>query len=1099
MSESLDIYEQVDRQATILLSTILESRKSSVSKNETEFRNKITTEISKIANLLNLKLILREEYGLKFGEASGRADAVYNRLIIEYEPPGSLRSEISHTHTAHAIQQIKDYIAGLTQRDKHHKGRLIGIVFDGSFFIFIRWREEHWYIEPPEQVNLSSVRKFLRLFFSLASGRALIPENLVDDFGSQNTSSKKSIKAFYTALMNEDKGLTDMLFKQWQIFFGHVTTINELENNPDGKNELYEFSREIGIEGNGINIPKFFFALHTQYSFIIKLIAKLVLDRYAAGNLGATSLSKLGNQEGENLRAELKNIESGDIFKALGFKNLLEGDFFSWYLYSWNQEIENALKLNISRLAEYDPTTIENDPFAARDLLKKLYHRLLPREVRHDLGEYYTPDWLAEKLFEQLGERIFCPPKVNSSYTYDLNKRILDPACGSGTFPIIAIRSLKAHCARQNISETATLELILNNIVGVDLNPLAVTAARVNYLLALADLLPYRKKEIEIPIYQADSISSPTSQNDLFGQGKIILKTVVGDLPVPSIVNTSDEMNKLAELLEECVISNTSTDIFLNRIKTKLDPTPTESDLGILTELYKTLVNLEQKGLDGIWTKVLKNAFMPLFFGKFDYVIGNPPWINWQSLPDEYRIQTKHLWNEYGLFVHSGMDTILGKGKKDLSTLMTYVAVDKYLKDNGKLAFLITQSVFKTSAGQGFRRFQLGKNGSPFQIVQVDDMNELNPFEGASTKTTLFVLRKGYATKYPVQYLYWRKTIKGERPGYDSTFDEVRAMTKAFQYIAEPVNTEDKTSTWLTGRPLALKAVRKVLGKSDYIAHAGVYSGGANGVFWLELLTKRPDGLNVVKNITEGAKRSVEQITTEIEPDLLYPLLKASDIKRWKIQNLYIYMLMTQDPQKRKGIDLRIMQLQYPKTFTYLKRNENILMKRESQAVKNLMTGGLFYSIFSVGDYTYSKYKVVWPSIASDINAVVIGSHEGKIIMPQHIATFIGTEDIDEAHYLCAVLNSLIVRFSILSYSQVGGKSFGTPHILENIRIGKYESGNVIHRKLCNLSKEAHNHADNLNKIPVIEGQINIEVAGLFGITDSEVNDIKRNYTELFG
>ena len=59
-------------------------------------------------------------------------------------------------------------------------------------------------------------------------------------------------------------------------------------------------------------------------------------------------------------------------------------------------------------------------------------------------------------------------------------------------------------------------------------------------------------------------------------------------------------------------------------------------------------------------------------------MVGNPPWINWESLPPGYREQTMPLWQEYGLFVHSGMDTILGKGKKDISTLMTYVAADRY-------------------------------------------------------------------------------------------------------------------------------------------------------------------------------------------------------------------------------------------------------------------------------------------------------------------------------------------------------------------------------------------------------------------------------------
>ncbi|HOT91649.1 MAG TPA: hypothetical protein PLJ78_04855 [Anaerolineae bacterium] len=85
-------------------------------------------------------------------------------------------------------------------------------------------------------------------------------------------------------------------------------------------------------------------------------------------------------------------MESGGIFRAYGLLNLLEGDFFEWYLHAWNDEIEATLREIVRRLDEYDPTTLTLVPEETRDLFKKLYHYLLPREVRHNLGEYYTPD-----------------------------------------------------------------------------------------------------------------------------------------------------------------------------------------------------------------------------------------------------------------------------------------------------------------------------------------------------------------------------------------------------------------------------------------------------------------------------------------------------------------------------------------------------------------------------------------------------------------------------------------------------------------------------------------------------------------------------------
>ena len=241
--------------------------------------------------------------------------------------------------------------------------------------------------------------------------------------------------------------------------------------------------------------------------------------------------------------------------------------------------------------------------------------------------------------------------------------------------------------------------MILNSVMGIDLNPLAVLAARVNYLLAIADLLPYRRHEVEIPVYLADSILTPSRGDSLFEQNRRVLETAVGKLPVPDVINTRAEMERLTDILEEYIRGGFATSVFLERCRRELPDVAANPDSEVaLNELFERLAGLHRQGLDGIWARILRNAFMPLFLDQCDYVVGNPPWINWESLPPGYREQTMPLWQEYGLFVHSGMDTILGKGKKDISTLMTYVAADRYLKDGGKLGFVITQSVWKTLA-----------------------------------------------------------------------------------------------------------------------------------------------------------------------------------------------------------------------------------------------------------------------------------------------------------------------------------------------------------------------------------------------------------------
>ena len=1098
------IYRFIEQEAQRLAHKLKQA--AAESHNEAELRTRTTQLLARIAEKLGIEFLPREEYTV----ATGRADAVYNRLIIEYEQPGSLSEKLSHRHTQHAVKQLKDYIEGLAKREKHDKDRLLGVAFDGHYYVFVRYRESHWYVEPPLKVTPHSTARFLRSLFSLSSGRALIPENLVEDFGAQNVYSQRVARALYQALEGHRDDLVGKLFQQWRLFFSEVSGYEEASARLRDKKELRAFARGMGLNPEAVDPSRLFFVIHTYFSFLVKAIARLVLEQHAGGKLGTTPLTVLANADDETLRRELGHMEEGGIFRALGLQNLLEGDFFAWYLHAWSPEVAEALRLTLGQLAEYNPATIEDDPFAARDLLKKLYHYLLPRELRHDLGEYYTPDWLAERVLAQLGEPLFRMPDPAKPLKRFEPKRLLDPACGSGTFLILAIRALKEHCQQQGLGEAETLEVILKSVVGIDLNPLAVLAARVNYLLAIGDLVPYRKKPIEIPVYLADSILLPAQGQELFDEHKRVLKTVVGELAVPAAVDTREEMHQLMTVLDEYVRGGFSPEAFLARARQIVSPFDDKAE-GVLRDLYEKLLELERRGLDGIWARVMKNAFMPLFLGEFDYVAGNPPWINWESLPDGYRKEIAPLWKDYALFPHKGFDAILGKSKDDISILMTYAVMDRFLREGGKLAFVITQSVFKTAgAGQGFRRFRIGEKGPPLRVLHVDDLSELQPFEGASNRTAIVVLQKGKPTRYPVPYTYWKKTARG-RLDYESALEEVFEKTKRLEFSAVPVDADDPTSAWLTARRKALNAIQKVLGKSDYEAHAGVYTGGANGVYWLEIVAERPDGLLVVRNLTEGAKRKVETITTEIEPDLIYPLLRGRDVRRWQaVPSAHI--LVTHLPgQRLKAIPEEKMQHHWPKTWAYLKRFEKVL--RERAAFKRYFTRkdkagrvietGPFYSMFDVGDYTFAPWKVVWTRVGNKIEAAVTK----REVLPQETITLLPASEESEAHYVCAVVNSVPFQFAAFAYSQAGGKSFGAPHLLENICIPKLGASNSAQQQLAKLSKQAHELAsaayagDNgaQEELRRVEAEIDEAAAELWGLSTEELAEIRRSLEELRG
>jgi hypothetical protein len=111
------------------------------------------------------------------------------------------------------------------------------------------------------------------------------------------------------------------------------------------------------------------------------------------------------------------------------------------------------------------------------------------------------------------------------------------------------------------------------------------------------------------------------------------------------------------------------------------------------------------------------------------------------------------------------------------------------------------------------------------------------------------------------------------------------------------------------------------------------------------------------------------------------------------------------------------------------------------------------------GPYTVSNFKVVWKRMSDDVFASVVSHHKTpfgyKNLIPLGTTAFFSPESEEEAHYLCALINSVPVREYIKSYSSAG-RGFGTPSVMEHVGIPKFDTKNKNHIKLSELSKELH-------------------------------------------
>jgi hypothetical protein len=1057
---------------------------------EKPFREKVEAHLIELAKEAKIDMTPHTEVTLG---TSGRADTIYNRFIVEWEQPGTLKASNSATKNRETIAQCQRYGDSLFWRTREKAGRIVGCCTDGRYFIFLTKPERTWSASDPVEVDEQSCRKFLDYFSSLQSGVALLPEYLCEDFSAENDRTKRAARTFYKTLLDHKTAPSlEAIFDQWAAFYGAVTEYEQWRVKLANEEALRKMVKAFGIAQSDLDLNRFFFATHTFFAVLTKLLAYIIVGRYT--DLPSGGLADWQNLSNDQLQVKFADLEKGGPFRHAGIRNFLEGDFFAWYVKFFTPELADCLRAVVERLAKYDPATLDLAPAPTQDLLKKLYHRLVSPHIRKALGEFYTPDWLAQRVLNMLD---------GGTFRGEPDTRLLDPACGSGTFLMMAINAVRRNSVAQSLDEGELLRKICHNIVGIDLNPLAVIAARTNYLLALGPLLKHRGNEsLEIPVYLADSIMTPSRGGyDLFEHEKVRVWLSIGKVELPRRLATQDGVAKLTELLDKNLEKESPTppDEFIAQAKGELVTCGAnwQQDAEVIGALYTTLYKLHKDGKNGMWSRILKNAFAPIFLALFDYVAGNPPWVGWENLPEAYRKETKELWHQHGLFVHSGMDTILGKGKKDISMLMTYVAADAYLKEGGKLGFVITQAVFKMlGAGQGFRRF-VTRGKKPLHCYFVDDFSELQLFEGASNKTSVFIMRKSERQKYPVNYTYWQKKESGRKGSfdYDATLQEVTDKTKRLNWKAEPSDSSDPTSSWLTGNEWVIKTVKKILGKSNYEAHQGVNTGGANAVYWFEIVKDHNDGTVTARNIvTDRTKRKIESVLVTIEGDLLYPLLKGQDVETWR-PNPSAYLLFVQDVWKRTGIAETEMS-GFHHAYEWFERNKDVLCKRRAYARYYDPTRDPIWTMFDVGEYTVKPWKVVWPRIARRIEAAVVSKINGKPVLAQETFSLIGLDNETEAYYVAGVMNSTPFRLAVSCFSQPGSKSFGTPSILEKARVPKFDASSPLHKKVAAEAARLSGNAPD-SREPIHE-QLDALCAELWSVDAKGLASVQSAYRELY-
>lgn len=287
-----------------------------------------------------------------------------------------------------------------------------------------------------------------------------------------------------------------------------------------------------------------------------------------------------------------------------------------------------------------------------------------------------------------------------------------------------------------------------------------------------------------------------------------------------------------------------------------------------------------------------------------------------------------------------------------------------------------------------------------------------------------------------------------------STIKEVLEATVQEQMLGEPIGSIQ--GPWLT-LPKELFTVSKtLLGKSPYRARKGITTD-LNGFYWLKVINKSTHGLIQFENLPDvGRNAAVKRYRGLIEHALVYPLVRGRDIEAFSWQFRGTYTLLPQ--RDLKGIAESKLRVEFPWAHRYVRRFKSVLLQRSSYRRFLKPTGAPYYCAFDVGPYTFQPFKVVWREIQKHFAAAVLSPLNDPFVgqkpaIPDHKLFFVPLEAEDEAHYLCALLNSDIIKRTISAYAV---ETQVATHPFEYINIPKYDPRIATHIELAELSFQAH-------------------------------------------
>mgnify|MGYP000144439984 FL=1 len=1014
--------------------------------------------------------------GLHLNAERGRKDASLNHVVVEFKAPGFFNGKKNSPKFIEATEQrLLPYIIKESQTTGIEASDFIGIAIDGEHICFAQVIDGS--IKPQQLIPFSEYAVGMVVdAFKSDTRRALTTENLLADFGHGSLNARTLMQCLSDGLAYETNkpgnNKIKMLFEEWRTLFGQVADMSVLQTESIAKEMAFTWS---GKDTDSLSAR--LFVIHTYNSLLIKLIAAEIVSSHGLTTIEYPAQSMSVIQNDQSLICSLEHdVERSNIFEQAGIKGFVEEAIFSWYLdvAKNNQQYSKPLLVSLRNVLSVLSLYRLDQLTHTRDVLRDLYQGLVPGKLRQSLGEFYTADWLVDFTLAKAKQDSW------------LDKRALDPTCGSGAFIISLIRQKISEAKADGWNNKKILDHICSTVWGFDLNPLAVQTARVNFLIEIAALLKSCPGEvIELPILLADAIYSPAhkpKEDEKVVQYRIGSQVAKLDILLPSELALNRER---LDLVFSQMGDDVENDLEFVDVKNHLIKYGLISDEEMieweepLSYTYEQVLNLHRQQWNGIWFRIVRNFFWSATAGEFDCIVGNPPWVRWSKLPEAYRERVKPTCEDYGIFSKTKRH---GGNELDISAMITYTVSDKWLKNGGCLAFIVTGTLFKNPSSAGFRTFKLepsNPDSAYLQPIEIDDFKALKPFEDASNHTVVSVFKKATSEGlYPVPYSLWAAK-KGEKKAIPSSLNVSEVLNTIISENKEAFPVSELGSPWAILKPGRFETIKYLSAECSWTQGRKGITTDLNGVYFVPILQDNGK-LVEIRSRPEAGRKDIGVARTQwIEPSMLYPLIKgASDFEacylkilapNYNKERLYTFVPnLSISNTAYQDCEAEINSPNLKKTKAWFKGFESTLLNRSTYRLQ--MKGAPYQAVYNVGEYTFQPWKVVWPEMSSSFYAAVVGSdvmpvNGERVFIPDHKVYFASFDDKETAYYLCGLLNTETVREWLDSHNV----SIQVANVFKHLTLPEYDEKNKRHVKLSNLVEKTHNTHDKKTRTKVLQ------------------------------